>query len=85
MANVVDSRIKHKSLKASVGDLIIFNNDERDFVCYLRGKYSLILALRFTATTDRYDSVDELVEKLIDMNKIKEIIPADKPQITIVD
>jgi len=83
MAVVIDIRVASKVHEPGVGDLIVFSENEIYFICRLDSKYLLVSATRLGATTYKYDSIDELLDSI--QSVIKEIIPADKIQITIID
>jgi len=85
MAKVVDERTENRVFVARVGDMVVLEEDnEYRIICRCNKLYYLLSVEVFCPTTEGYDSIESLLHH-VGSYYIKEIIPADKIQLTIFD
>ena len=85
MAKVVDKRTKEHVPTARVGDMVALKEDNKYRIIGRCDRlYYLFSVENFCPTTEGYDSIESLLRSA-GYCYIKEIIPSDKIQLTIVD
>ena len=85
MAKVVDERTENTVFTARVGDMVVLKEDnEHRIICRCNKLYYLFSVEGFFPTTEGYNSIESLLHN-VGYFYIKEIIPADKIILRIVD